>query len=182
MITNKWEKISEKVEKIGYKTVHHKSFKMPDGLVGEFTTWGKEGAHNAGVIAVTKNLQVVIARQFRPGPEIMMDEIPGGGVENGEDLQDAALRELREETGYITNGKITYLGSALREAYSNETSHYFLALDCELSHGQELDDSEHVEVVLISVDELLYNAKNAKMTDAVAVLMAYDELKEVTHE
>ena len=73
MKTKAWEKLTEKLVKVGYKTAIFKKFKMPDGLVTEYTTWGRPKGRCIGTIALTKDLKIIIARQFRPGPEKIFD-------------------------------------------------------------------------------------------------------------
>ncbi len=159
-----------------FRTLVDKTFRLPNGKTRVFTTMLAEDAVYAATIALTTDKQVIIARQFRPGPERIMDEIPGGQVEPGEDPAVAARRELVEETGYQV-GSLEYLGSSCRDAYMNATWHYFLALDCNNTHnGQHLDDEESIELVLMPIADFLVAAKQDRVTDSVAVLMAYDKL------
>lgn len=176
---NTWEEASEpRQQKVGRRTVTHKSFMQPDGKVGEYTTLGSPSDEFAGVIALTHDNQVVVVEQFRPGPAMLMQEIPGGGVERDETPQAAAMRELREESGY-TSDDVEYLGAARKDAYMNGVWHFYLARNCVKTASLDLDDEEFVEVKLITVAELIKNAKESNMSDAVAVLMAYDTLIEL---
>ena len=174
-----WKKVSSKTQKIGYKTVTIKEFVAPDGTIQEYTTWNAAVGSSIATIALTKDHKVIIARQFRQGPELVFDELPGGIGEEGEDPEKAARRELREETGYETMSPLKFMGPAYRDAYTNYKNLYYLALDCEIVSTQELDENEHVEVVLITIEQLIENAKNAKMSDGVAVLLAYNDLQEI---
>jgi len=173
-----WKRVEPTVvTKIDYRHMVVKSFMVP-GNPKPVTraTMLHEGATFAGVIALTPDNQVIIARQFRPGPEKIMEEIPGGGVEPGEDPRSAVLRELQEETGYVP-GAIELLGVSSRESYTNGNWYYYFATDCTLSPGgTHLDEDEQVEVRLISIREFIENAKQNKMTDQAAVLYAYDRL------
>jgi 8-oxo-dGTP pyrophosphatase MutT (NUDIX family) len=60
------------------------------------------------ILAVTADNQVVFVRQPRSGAGVQTLEIPGGCVDPGESPDRAALRELREESGYA--GPLTSLG------------------------------------------------------------------------
>lgn len=176
-----WQRIDDgtDVSKVGFRTIVTKRFRMNSGKeMNAYIADVKDNAA-AGVVALDTNNQVVIARQFRCGPEMVMDEIPGGLIDNGEAPEDAAKRELREETGY-EYGTFTYLGKVYVNGWSNTLHHYFLARDCKkVSDTLELDENEEVEVVTIPIDMLLKNAKSGKMTDAQGVLLAYDTLKSI---
>lgn len=149
---------------------------MPDDTIATFDTYDKEGQQYVAVIALTADGRVVIAKQFRPGPESVMLDLPGGGVENNEDPQEAALRELREETGYAA-GRMEYLGRIRKDCYKNSIHHYYIAYDCvQTEKEQQLDTDEFVTVETCSVGELIVAARSEKMTDVGAVFLAYDTL------
>lgn len=177
-----WKRVEPtETDTVGWRTMVTKRFIMPDGTTGAFQTFNQEGVHYAGVVALTHEHEVITALQFRPGPEKMMYEIPGGGVEENEDFQVAAVRELQEETGYVP-GNVRELGVVYKDAYNNGTWHYYLAEDCHpVASGQQLDDGEHVDVELITIPQLFANARSGRMTDTEAVFLAYEYLKEQIH-
>lgn len=162
------------------RTVLVKRFRTDDGLEHEFTTFNDNDHHGAAVLALTPDNKVITSLQFRPGRERHLYELPGGGINPGEAPEDAARRELLEESGYVP-GELLALGSFSWYAYTNIRSYYFLATDCRPVEHRAVDQLEleqGLEVALISIDQLIDNAKNDNMSDAVAVLMAYDILKE----
>ena len=175
----KWRRLAPTIiTKIDHRHIVVKTFALPhtnEQLT--FATYQLEGARAAGVIALTPDHMVITARQFRHGPERIMDEIAGGGVEDGEEPEAAARRELLEETGYMP-GKLEFLGATCRDAYHNGTWFYYLATDCVPSpKGPKDDKKEPVEVRLLPISTFLRNAKRGDMTDPAAVLMAYDKLR-----
>lgn len=156
-----------------------KRFRTGDGLEHEFTTWNEEGAKAVAVLAITDENEVVIAHQFRAGREKYCYDLPGGGVNAGESLDEAARRELLEETGYEP-GVMTSLGSFSWDAYQNLVSHYFLATECKRVSDPLRDVTENdqgIETKHISVAELIDYARQNLVADVAAVFLAYDELK-----
>lgn len=55
------------------------------------------------VFAVTKNGTFPLVRQFRPAIEEVTLELPSGHVDPGETPEEAARKELQEETGFVAN-------------------------------------------------------------------------------
>ncbi len=178
-----WERVEPTTAtKVGWRTIVTKSFHMPDGATAQFDTYDTEGRIYVAVIAVTAEGRVVVARQFRAGPEKVCDEIPGGGVEPEEAHEDAVRRELLEEIGYASDS-VEYLGYVHKDEKFNAVHHYFLATGCyKVTDQQQLDKDEYVTPALVSIGDFIENAQNGKMTDAGAVLLAYDKLRALAAE
>ena len=130
----------------------------------------------ACVVPVDDDGNIVILKQFRYPFRRVLTEIPAGKLDSKEEPHlEAALRELKEETGY-TAGKMIYLGEFLPTcAYSDEVIHMYLAT--ELSKGeQKLDEDEFVDVEKMPLADAVKEIMNGNITDGktqTAILKAY---------
>ena len=178
-----WQRVDDgtAVQKVGFRTIVSKRFRMNNGKEMQADISGAEGSEASGVIALTSDNKVIIAKQFRCGPEKNMFEMPGGLVDPGETPEQAARRELQEEVG-CEAGTMEYLGKVYGNAWDNAAHHYFLARNCKFNGAHNPEEFEEIEVSTIPIAEFIKNAKEGLMTDAQGVLLAYDKLKEIEGE
>jgi ADP-ribose pyrophosphatase len=169
----KWKELSrEKVfSKYGRK-IEKVIYKLPDGTESDF--YIKNEGPAICVLALTKDRKVILARQFRPGPNEIVLELPGGRTEEGETLEQAIERELLEETGY--QGKAKFVTEVLDCAYSTMRRQCFVATDCEKVAEPKNTSSEICETVLLSLDEFRNLLRSGKMTDVEVGYLCLDYL------
>ena len=178
-----WERLDDgsNIQNVGYRTIVSKQFRMNDGTIMKADIGSTDNAQAAAVIALTPDNKVIVARQFRCGPEQIMDELPGGLVDPGETPEQSAVREMREEVGYESDN-IEYIGKVYVNAWDNMQHYFYLARNCYQVHKGTPEKYEEIEVDHISIDMLIYNAMNGNMTDIQAVLLAYDKLQAIKGE
>ncbi|HEY5695573.1 MAG TPA: NUDIX hydrolase, partial [Candidatus Saccharimonadales bacterium] len=167
-----WKRIEPtKVTKVGWRAIVSKTFELPDGTTTEYDLFYPEDQEFVSIFALTSDHKVVVAREYAPGPEKIMEDLPGGFVDKGEEIETCARRELREETGYEPK-QMKYLGAYYKDRYNNATVHAFLATGCVRVGDQELGPSEFIEVALISIEDFLTNVKHNLVTDHGTILAA----------
>ncbi len=123
-----------------------------------------------GVLAVTADDRVVLVGQWRVPHDQWSWELPEGGTDRGEDPEQAIVRELREETGYLAAswqplGPLVHLSNS----HSDETALLYLATD--LTHvGAQPDGDEVLEVITPTMDQALAMVDDGEVTDAMTVI------------
>lgn len=98
------------------------------------------------VVALTRDAEIVLVREYRHGAGRVLTGLVAGHVDDGESPDDAAGRELREETGCI--GELHRLGSfwANPATHTNRVCSY-LATGVEQVTDLDLDPNEDVAIV-----------------------------------
>jgi ADP-ribose pyrophosphatase len=133
---------------------------MPAFYVMEYPTW-------AAAFALTKDNKVLMIKQYRHGIEEVTTEIPGGVVDDGEESSDAIRRELLEETGYQFES-IEFMGKICANPSTGDNYlHMFLAKGGEKVAEQKLDETEDVEVVSHTIDEVKQMLKENKIVQSL---------------
>jgi len=136
----------------------------------EFKAVILEAADWVNIVAVTPEKKVVIVKQFRFGVAKTTVEIPAGIIENGETPEQAAVRELREETGYVARSW-KYLGwFEGNVAFLNNVCHSWLALDVVKTHSLQLDEGEEIFTTELSLGEVRQEIEKGHMRNSLTVL------------
>lgn len=143
--------------------------------VMEGTSYREIIEHNGGAViaAVTKEGRMVMVKQFRKPAERVMLEVPAGKIDAGEDPETAALRELKEETGYRAGHiqKLTQMYPSV--GYSQEILHLYLCTQLEAGETA-FDENEAIDIEEYDVDELASMVMNGQIQDGksqIAILM-----------
>ena len=122
------------------------------------------------IAAVTPDNRIVVVRQYRFGAAEFTTELTAGLVNPGEPHRDAALRELREETGYTSDDWV-YLGWVQpNPAYQNNRLHQWLARGVRQTEPCQLDEGEDIEVSQHSMDEIRRDVAEGRFRNSLALL------------
>lgn len=168
-----WKKLSEESFQFGYRRLLKRIFQLPSGSKVEYTI--KDEHISVCILALTPDDQVILAKQFRTGPEKVLFELPGGGADLDEEPIMAACRELLEETGY--EGDMRFVSKNPVCAYSTGIRYNFVATNCKQVAEPQEGDSEFTEVELMSLEKFRQHLREGQLTDAATGYAGLDFLK-----
>lgn len=131
--------------------------------------------HNGGAViaALTDDKKLVMVRQYRKPAGKVMLEVPAGKIDPGEKPLEAAVRELKEETGY-TASKVEFLTEFYPSVgYSEEKLYLYLCTG--LIPGETcFDENEAIDIEEMELDKLFKMVMSGELDDAktiIAILM-----------
>ena len=129
-----------------------------------------EASDWVNVVALTVDERIVLVRQFRFGTGNETTEIPAGMVDAGETPEEAARRELKEETGYSTD-QWQYLGWIQpNPAFLDNRCHTFLARDVVKTDAPRLDEGEDIQVEALTLEQVKDEMRRGAIRNALAVV------------
>ncbi|KAJ9630655.1 hypothetical protein H2203_001178 [Taxawa tesnikishii (nom. ined.)] len=142
-------------------------------------TRGKTGVDAVAIAPIirhpNKPPQTLLILQYRPPIEATCVEFPAGLIDEGETPEEAAVRELKEETGY--EGKVLDCSPTIVSDPGLTTANMqMVTIEVNLKEGdpqpeQHLDEGEHIERVLVPLSELYdklhaFSKEDGKIVDA----------------
>jgi ADP-ribose pyrophosphatase len=175
----RWELLSSEIlMETPYFALRSDQLRLPDGAVKD-PYYVIERPDAAIVFPLTGEGEVVLVRQYRPAIERVELGLPAGLVEEGEEPEKAARRELQEETGYA-GGEWESLGAvASSPSLKDNWAHLYLARGIELAAAQRPDEYERLEILTVPLGELLPKIRAGEIVSSsgvAAILLALDRL------
>ena len=185
-----WEEIKTKhIIQNEWIDFRESAYRFPDGTVFE-PYYSYSRRDYVVVVATDENDDYICVRQFRQGIKQVTNEFVAGGIErndgkeygsdrtetSAENALEAAKRELKEETGYESeewNHIITVPSNA---TIADNYAHVFRARNCKRISGQDLDDTEFINVIKYSNDELKELIEKGKFQQAVHIMGYYCDI------
>lgn len=177
----KWKVISSK---FGFDTPWFKvlleTVELPNGkVIDDYSMWAESDV--AFVFAITENHKIPLVRQYKHGAQSVVIEFPAGYIDKDETPEEAARRELLEETGYDYK-KLT----KLFESYPNPTKirskyRFYFAEDCFKSANttHNADETENIEVLLKSPEEVLQMLVSNEINASASIAMGFMGLQKL---
>ncbi|MGN0827906.1 MAG: NUDIX hydrolase [Kiritimatiellia bacterium] len=142
--------------------------KLPSGRITTREVVRHRGA--AVVLARRTDGLFVLERQYRAAVGETLLETIAGGIEPGEKPEDAARRELLEESGYEATS-LTFLGSYVMCPGTSEERHFiYLAEVPDHPGDQQFDYDENLEVVLLSAEDIEQKLASGELHDGKTAL------------
>ncbi len=148
-----------------------------DSVATESGTHQWEVVEHSGavvVIAMPSPDEMVLVRQYRHPLERMTWEVCAGGVDPGETPHDAAVRELREETGFRANAIRRLWSAYSAPGFCSELLHFFVTDDWETG-ATDFDPGEDITIATFSLARLREMIERDELPDAktqISVLWA----------
>ncbi|TYT63277.1 NUDIX hydrolase [Natrialba swarupiae] len=165
-----WETLESRVAYScpGFDIVNE-SVQLPDGTETEFDYLSEPPS--VCVLPFTPDGDVVCIEEWRQAVDRVNRGLPAGGTEPGDDdLEEAARRELAEETGYEADRLESLVTVEPANGIADAVLHVFVAHGCRPTAEQQLDDDESIRVTAIPFDELLGSLLEGNIRDGRTVL------------
>jgi ADP-ribose pyrophosphatase len=127
-----------------------------------------EHSGGSAILLINENNEVLFVRQFRYAYNEELLEIPAGKLNIGEKPISAAIRELKEETGYVADIK-EYGVVYPSPGYTNEKIYLFLALNYKVGECS-LDEDEFLNLEYIHLNKVIKMIDDGEIKDSKTII------------
>ena len=167
------ESNSQRPNIIDREVVYRNNFyqvRRVDADFGHFTKqyYVSEYGQRVGLVVIRGD-DVLLVRQYRLLLDGLSWEIPGGGVESGENVEDAAVRECREETGVVCSNLTHLVKFHQGLDVVNSYCHVFYSKQFIETDDKLLDPKESVEHYWVPMEQCLGMIFSGQIADSFTI-------------
>ena len=181
-----WEEIrTEHIVQDEWIDFRRSAYRFPDGTVFE-PYYSYSRRDYVVIVASDEAGRLLCVRQYRQGIGRVTTEFPAGGIERSdgkeyrgreerskecsEEALEAAKRELREETGYESDEWSHLLTVPSNATIADNYAYIFKADHCRKVAGQELDETEFLNLETYRPEEIDAMIQSGDFPQAVHVM------------
>lgn len=107
------------------------------------------------IIPITSDREVVLVKQYRPVISDYIYELPAGIIDPGETMEEAAKRELFEETGLKSTSYEVFLKPSYTSVGMTDETTAIVKMDvCGEITSDNVEENEEIEVIKVKIDEV----------------------------
>ena len=125
------------------------------------------------ILAITPEGGIVLVRQYRHGTDEITLEIPGGAMDPGENVIEAAARELREETGYTCDTWEVVGRIDVNPAFMTNRCTTLLGSNARLTDETDFDEHEELTIEVYPIDSFFEMIDSGEIDHGIVVSAAY---------
>lgn len=162
----KWNMLSRK-ELLNHPRMHvvEDEVELPGGSKTSYVRMAPGGMGSATVIAINDADEILLQREYSYPPNEVMWQLPGGGINQGEDVIAAANRELAEESGYMgTDAEV--IGSYYMNNRRSEVRQYVVVIRGLSEVQRESDPEEIIENHWVYVGDIRRMIREGEVVNA----------------
>ena len=120
--------------------------------------------------------EILIIKSYRHLVDSIEIEVPSGYIDEGETAKQAAIRELKEETGYTAKDIISIGSYTLDYSMFKQKGNIFIAYDLDKEKEQSLGIMEKIDVEIIKIKEIEKLLLQGKISNAASIVAFYRAL------
>jgi ADP-ribose pyrophosphatase len=120
--------------------------------------------------------EILIIKSYRHLVDSIEIEVPSGYIDEGETAKQAAIRELKEETGYTAKDIISIGSYTLDYSMFKQKGNIFIAYDLDKEKEQSLGIMEKIDVEIIKIKEIEKLLLRGKISNAASIVAFYRAL------
>ena len=161
----KWETISSYYALDNkFMKIRRECVRLPDGTIYD-EYYVNEEIGWVAIFCITNNGQVVLNKQYKHGIRQVVLELPAGNIEiDDSSPKVAAVRELEEETGYISDEWEEVTRFIIDPTKSTGYLYIFLARNARRSVKQKIDIKEIINVELVPINQVIRKVRNSEIS------------------